>query len=247
MYFKRSLVLFFSFASLAGAFAPPLIAAKTTKIYSTSNKSTPSRSSSSSEEVLMTPAPTSVETTLSQYGDDDEDDDELKWVDKFLATGGGGEVGSRGEVYFFMQALVIVTIVLGGLPFVSLQQIMGLPLGLSGGVLLLLTGLDMGKSLSQWPQPNGEGLVREGLYSQMRHPMYAGVLATLAGFSVWTGSLERLLWTVLLYAALEVKSDYEEEELKKVYPDYEEYRQEVQTKFMPKFLMELRRAKEESN
>jgi len=171
---------------------------------------------------------------------------EQRWH-AFLAAGGGDDpVGTRGEAYFFAQAILIVFLVLGGIPLVSdyLQLLAGPGLMLAGTVVLALTGLDMSDSLSPWSKPNGGGLVRTGLYGQVRHPMYTGLLATMAGFSVWTGSLNRILLTVLLYLAIEVKSEYEEGELVKAYPDYEEYRKEVTGKFVPMALSPWKKTKE---
>ena len=71
--------------------------------------------------------------------------------------------------------------------------------------------------------------------------MYAGLLASVTGFSVWTGSVDRLLLVALLWFTLEVKSDYEERELAKVYDEYDEYKQRVVGKFLPRVLFDIRR------
>lgn len=172
----------------------------------------------------------------------DENDNPIRqFVHRFLAAG-GGEIGDRGEVYFFAQALPIVGITVGGIPVLSdyLRLLAG------PGLLLLLgvanvaaTALDMGDALTPWPKPNGQGLNTTGLYGQVRHPMYAGLLASLSGFSVWTASVHRLLLVVLLVAALEIKSDYEEAELAKAYPDYSEHKQKVTSKFIPVALLDF--------
>jgi len=167
-----------------------------------------------------------------------------QFVDRFLAAGGGNgdDIGKRGEVYFFAQALPIVGIALGGIPFVSdaLRMATGPGLLMIGLVVMGLTAMDMGDALSPWPKPNGEGLVTNGLYSQVRHPMYAGLLSFLAGFAVWTTSVDRLLLVALLWVILDVKSDYEEGELAKIYTDYPQYKQQVQSKFVPQMFLNLR-------
>lgn len=167
-----------------------------------------------------------------------------EFVDRFLAAGGGDDpVGTRGEGYFFLQATLIVAIVLGGIPILGnyLEIIAGPGLMMVGVVVLIITALDMNESISPWPKPNGQGLVQDGLYGQMRHPMYFGLLSTMMGFSVMTGSFQRLLLTLLLYVAIDFKSNYEEEELAKTYGqvEYEEYKKKVKSKFVPKVWAEL--------
>jgi len=101
----------------------------------------------------------------------------------------------------------------------SLALLAGPGLLLAGTTVLVLT--------------NGKGLVQGGLYGIVRHPMHCGLFATMTGFSIATSSMERLLLTVLLYLAIEFKSDYEEEELRKAYPgEYEEYQKKVPNKFV---------------
>jgi protein-S-isoprenylcysteine O-methyltransferase Ste14 len=56
----------------------------------------------------------------------------------------------------------------------------------------------------------------------------------MAGLSIITDSVARLLLTCALYYVLDVKSEYEEEKLKEIYgSDYEIYKQEVSGKFFP--------------
>jgi len=170
------------------------------------------------------------------------------FVQKFLEAGGGDDpIGTRGEAYFFLQAILIVAIVLGGIPVIGdyLQLLAGPGLLAAGVVVLAITALNMGDSITPWPKPNGQGLVQDGLYGQMRHPMYFGLLSTMTGFSIMTGSIQRILLTLVLYVAIDIKSDYEEEELKKAYPDYEEYRLNVRSKFVPKVWLDVWKNKEQ--
>lgn len=163
-----------------------------------------------------------------------------QFMHNFLAAG-GGDIGERGEVYFFAQALFIVAIAAGGIPMVSdvLKVVTGTVLMLVGVFIMALTSLDMGEALTPWPKPNGEGLVTCGLYGQVRHPMYSGLLSSLVGFSIWTGSVDRLILVALLYLAIDVKSDYEEAQLAQAYPNYPEYKEKVKSKFFPKIILNL--------
>jgi protein-S-isoprenylcysteine O-methyltransferase Ste14 len=167
-----------------------------------------------------------------------------EFVNRFLAAGGGDDpVGTRGEGYFFLQATLIIAIAFGGIPVIGnyLQLLAGPGLMVVGIIVLVLTALDMNESISPWPKPNGQGLVQDGLYGQMRHPMYFGLLSTMMGFSIMTGSIQRLLLTLLLYVAIDFKSNYEEEELAKTYGqiNYEDYKEKVTTKFVPKIWLQL--------
>lgn len=95
-----------------------------------------------------------------------------------------------------------------------------LPLNCSGGPALLLGGTvvsfkalgDLGiDSLSPFPSPpRGSALKTEGIYGQMRHPMYTGLLMFMLGLSIATNNADRLLLTGLLWYLLEVKSEKEE-------------------------------------
>lgn len=68
-----------------------------------------------SSSVRRDPGDDSSDPLTSGIGDSIQ-----RFVDKFLAAGGGtAPVGTRGEVYVFAQAALVVAIVLGGLPGVS--------------------------------------------------------------------------------------------------------------------------------
>jgi protein-S-isoprenylcysteine O-methyltransferase Ste14 len=71
--------------------------------------------------------------------------------------------------------------------------------------------------------------------------MYAGLIMIGIGFAVFTGSTTRLLLTGLLWYVLDVKSDFEEAELTKLFgKEYEEYKMQVPGKFIPvHYLQEL--------
>lgn len=208
-----------------------------------------SRASSIKLNMGTTLAETEEEKETEAVVDASQNDTEnpiQEFVHRFLAAG-GGDIGERGEVYFFAQALPIIGIALGGLPFISdaLRLAAGPGLLLLGFVVMAVTALDMGGALTPWPKPNGDGLVTTGLYGQVRHPMYAGLLSSMLGFSVWTQSVDRLLMVALLVAAIEIKSEYEENELAKAYPDYPEYKKQVTGKFIPQSLLNLLQKKDD--
>lgn len=150
-----------------------------------------------------------------------------------------GNVGERGEGYAAAQFLLLGCILIGGVPIVGdfLMVLLGPCLLLAGGAAVLVSIKDLGSSLSPWAVPaKGANLVDDGIYAQLRHPLYAGLLASLAGFSIMTGSANRLLLTALLFYAFNLMADYEEEELMKKFPDYDFYKNKVTGKFFPEEL-----------
>jgi protein-S-isoprenylcysteine O-methyltransferase Ste14 len=83
---------------------------------------------------------------------------------------------------------------------------------LGGSVIALKAFGDLGSdSLSPFPSPpKGAALKMEGIYGQMRHPMYTGLLMVMAGLSIATNSADRLLLTALLWFLVDIKASKEE-------------------------------------
>ncbi|KAI2492386.1 isoprenylcysteine carboxyl methyltransferase [Fragilaria crotonensis] len=147
-----------------------------------------------------------------------------------------GEFGSRGETYTVAQFALLGCIVGGGIPIIGdvVMFLLGPGLLLAGAALLIVSLSDLGDSLSPWPvPPSGGNLRTDGVYSEMRHPMYAGSLAAAAGLSIVTGSATRLLLTAILWYALDLKSDFEEKGLIAKFPEYATYQATVPSKFLP--------------
>ena len=155
-----------------------------------------------------------------------------------------GEIGKRGEIYFFMQLGLVFCILFGTVPlFGNLIEIaFGPGLVLIGGSVATIGAVQLGTNLTPWPQPPKDGtLVTDGtIFDQIRHPIYSGLLGLMFGLSIWSGSAIRLLLCVALFYLLDYKSELEEEELiKKFGMDYIDYRESVQGKFIPYGLTKL--------
>jgi protein-S-isoprenylcysteine O-methyltransferase Ste14 len=165
-------------------------------------------------------------------------------AEKILANTKEGEFGQRGEVYVAAQFGLLFCILIGGVPFFGdlLKFLLGPELFLIGFAAIFLSATGLGGGLTPFPVPvesSEEGLVSDGIYGQVRHPMYAGLLASCAGFSIFTGSATRLLLTALLIYVLDVKSNFEEDGLIKKYPvEYAAYMKEVEGKFFPQKLLD---------
>jgi protein-S-isoprenylcysteine O-methyltransferase Ste14 len=171
----------------------------------------------------------------------------LENLDQIRSNVFEGKVGERGELYVVIQAILFLGLGLGFLPVVEdkIELIFGPICLIIGLIVSILSALGLGKSLSPWPVPvdeekGGDGLVTTGLYSQVRHPLYSGVLLIGVGLAVITNSVPRFLFTLFLLYLFELKSNYEEKALQDAFPvSYDEYMKEVPTKFIPKSLLEI--------
>lgn len=119
----------------------------------------------------------------------------------------------------FLQAVVLAGAVWSGAKF-PFEAPWRLGLTLVGGVVILITGLQLGRSLTPIPIPNGAGLRTGGLYQWVRHPMYLGVVLVTAAFvDRWVPAL----WFAALLAIFWFKIEVEEHYLRHKYPEYRQY------------------------
>jgi len=153
------------------------------------------------------------------------------------------DFGSRREFYVVPQFFLVFSILFGKLPFFAetFSILFGPVLFIVG---LFVTGLaikEMGDSFTAYPVPvskeKGDGLIRSGIFSVVRHPVYAGNLCCFVGLSIMTGSATRLLLTAFYYLYVENKSRQEENELSELYDSFESYKEEVQGKFIPQRIL----------
>ncbi|CAB9507305.1 Isoprenylcysteine carboxyl methyltransferase (ICMT) family [Seminavis robusta] len=141
-----------------------------------------------------------------------------------------GSIGERGEGYTATVLFLFVSIVIGTFPLPYIGQVFaflgGPGLMLAGGALILAALNDLGdNNLTPFLAPVARGeLITDGIYSKIRHPIYAGLMCLCAGFSILTTSAPRLVLTAILILLLNVKSDKEEEKLMEKYPEYAAYR-----------------------
>ncbi len=106
-------------------------------------------------------------------------------------------------------------------PFISL---LGLVLMALAGVVLLVSFVALGNSLTASPLPKQRGqLVTTGLYSYVRHPIYSGLLLLSLGVVLDAGWWPQLVVALMLFLLLRIKAQFEESLLRKAYPKYAAY------------------------
>ena len=104
----------------------------------------------------------------------------------------------------------------------------------TGGVVLEIAGyVALGSSHSPRPTPaTGAQLVRSGIYSRMRHPIYAGWCLFAIGFALTFGSLLGLAVAAAVLIYYDLRARTEERFLRERYPEYATYMRSVR-RFVP--------------
>lgn len=103
-----------------------------------------------------------------------------------------------------------------------------------GIVIFIISIIQLNKNLSPFPTPRSDSqLVQTGLYKYIRHPVYTGILISFGSYALYSGSIYRLIITLILYLLFLVKSRYEEEQLMNRYDEYGTYRKKT-GRFFPK-------------
>jgi protein-S-isoprenylcysteine O-methyltransferase Ste14 len=97
---------------------------------------------------------------------------------------------------------------------------------LAAGLLLVLwAARSLGKNLTPGTEPVADGnLITHGAYAHLRHPMYAGVVLLLAGYTLsWSNWTLALLVGLLARAYFGAKARVEEKRLIRRFPGYQRY------------------------
>jgi protein-S-isoprenylcysteine O-methyltransferase Ste14 len=151
------------------------------------------------------------------------------------------DLGSRGEGWVALQVASLLGLAVAasvGRPWPDA----GTPLRVATGALVLIAGAvlasagsrTLGSSLTPLPRPReGASFRDDGVYRLVRHPIYGGVLLIAVGVSLLTSPVA-LAPTALLVVLFEGKTRREEAWLLDRYEEYEEYRERVRRRFLPR-------------
>ena len=106
-----------------------------------------------------------------------------------------------------------------------------------GLAVMVIGATGLGRGLTATPLPNARAKLRTGgLYRYVRHPIYSGLLLTMASIAVASGSVSRLLTLGVLVMLLTVKARWEETRLLQRFEGYADYAART-----PRFVPRLRR------
>ena len=137
---------------------------------------------------------------------------------------------SRGYLYVAGQFLllgVLFTAPRMDQPYGALSPViswLGLALIAVAVVVLVMSFLGLGRSLTANPVPKDDGqLITSGLYGKVRHPIYFALLLLAAGVVLDAGWWPQIIIAVMLYVQLNIKANFEEYLLKQKYPEYASY------------------------
>lgn len=100
----------------------------------------------------------------------------------------------------------------------------GLVLEAMGAIVLVVGIVNLGRSLTPLPTPVDHAVLRVGgLYRLVRHPIYSGIIALVVGLTIRSASLAVASASLALIVWFTLKARWEEQHLRRRYPDYAEY------------------------
>jgi protein-S-isoprenylcysteine O-methyltransferase Ste14 len=152
-------------------------------------------------------------------------------------------LGPKGEGWVAIQVALFVLIGATGAlnlpdarpsPLGVAVVVFGVGLGLVSALVVLRGLRSLGPTFSALPYPaEGGDLARDGVYAEIRHPIYAGVIGLALAWSCITLSLPALGLSVVLAIVLDLKARLEEAWLTERYPDYAGYARRTH-RFVPR-------------
>lgn len=141
-------------------------------------------------------------------------------------------LGPRGEGWVVLQFVLLPLVLLAGIadggawegPVATLARIAGLVL-MAIGAYLVVGGLaGLGRDLTPFPHPRAESeLVESGVYAQVRHPIYGGLIAGAFGWGLFSASPLVLVLALVTAGFFRLKAAREEAWLAERFPGYRAY------------------------
>lgn len=149
------------------------------------------------------------------------------------------KVSKKDISYFSIQLGILfgyfIPINLTEFPIPILLTAVSLVLLLMGFAMAVIAIFQLSKKLSPFPSPAKNAVLQtRGVYKLSRHPIYTGLFLMTLAFGIMTGSLWKILFSVVLLAFFYVKSNYEEELLSEKFQEYGSYQKKT-GRFFPKF------------
>lgn len=143
-----------------------------------------------------------------------------------------------GWLWVAAQAVLLLAIVAlpgrSDWPTPAAVELVAQILFFGGLVLVIVAALGLGRALTPTPVPVSYGsLTTGGLYRFVRHPIYTGVLAVVAGMTLRSGSVVHLAVAAAALVFFDRKAAWEEQQLARTYPDYDRYAAST-PKFIPR-------------
>lgn len=93
-----------------------------------------------------------------------------------------------------------------------------------GLAVMVIGATGLGRGLTATPLPNAHAQLRTGgLYRYSRHPIYSGLILTMASITVASGSAFRLLLLGAMVLLLTMKARWEETRLARRFEGYADY------------------------
>jgi protein-S-isoprenylcysteine O-methyltransferase Ste14 len=115
----------------------------------------------------------------------------------------------------------------------STTFVLGLVLFGLGGLVGVLGVIHLGRNRTAFPRPLADSaLVQTGVYSVIRHPLYASVMLASVGWALVWSSVPSLIVACVLGLYLDAKARTEERWLQERYSAYDGYARRVK-RFIP--------------
>jgi protein-S-isoprenylcysteine O-methyltransferase Ste14 len=152
-------------------------------------------------------------------------------------TVGSMPAGRHDGLWFGLQSAFFLGLLVS--PVVERRRtaalVRSLGAGLAGaGAIVAVAGYrELGEMHSPWTAPRGTGLVKSGIYSRIRHPIYAGWCLGGLGLEILAGSRLGVGAVAALAVFYDVKSREEDKLLVRRYPDADGYIVSVK-RFVPR-------------
>lgn len=133
-----------------------------------------------------------------------------------------------GWIWVLGQAVLLGALILlpgrADWPTPGLVEAVAAVLFFGGLAIIVMAALGLGSALTPTPVPTQHGtLSTNGFYRYVRHPIYSGVLVTVAGMTLRSGSWIQLAIAVLTLFFFDRKARWEERQLAERYRNYADY------------------------